>query len=73
MVIPLAKVYHDGAAPLWTRALADWLERRKEHGMAKGQRKSNKEIRKPKKEAAKPGVIALPPRGAVEAALKKGN
>ncbi len=40
--------------------------------MAKGQRKSNKEIRKPKKDAAaKSSASALPPRDPVQAAIKK--
>lgn len=42
--------------------------------MAKGQRKSNKEIRKPKKaEAAKLPAVGLAPRDPVKAAIGKGN
>jgi hypothetical protein len=44
----------------------------KEHEMAKGQRKSNKEIRKPKKSAeTKAAGLALPSREPVKAAMKK--
>lgn len=40
--------------------------------MAKGQRKSNKEIRKPKKVQDKASA-ALPPRDPVQAAIKKNS
>jgi hypothetical protein len=40
--------------------------------MAKGQRKSNKEIRKPKKADGLKSSAALPPKDIVQSALKKG-
>lgn len=42
--------------------------------MAKGQRKSNKEIRKPKKaDALKKDAVGLSPRDPIKAALNKGG
>lgn len=41
--------------------------------MAKGQKKSNKEIRKPKKENAKSTSTALPPRDPVRTAIKTNS
>jgi hypothetical protein len=38
--------------------------------MAKGQRRSNREIRKPKKSVEKPGT-ALPPRNPMKIAVKR--
>ncbi len=41
--------------------------------MAKGQKKSNKEIRKPKKDSAKSISTALPARDPVRAAIKTNS
>jgi hypothetical protein len=65
LVVCPANRYLRYAAPPRIRALAVGLERRRRPDMAKSQRKSSKEIRKPKKEA--------PPKANASQASTKGT